>query len=396
MCESTSTSDAEQEIFLFNESSFANLFESSKFNSINASIDNTFMNLLSHSERSLRLFGNDEDFYTELESLKNMEFSSYDLDDADIPESSVVSSPRFNSLMNSVTSMDHDTNEEPSKEETDLEYNNFYEDEKLINESIIASCTLTKTMLNTSSSNVSELSSAESSTQKNSTPIQRLNPKGRIISLRKKILTKPSNNSLILQESLNSPSIKPKRYMQKSERNRIAYKYYRRNKLHENNIVNIPKFNETTMNRMSKNLNLVSYKQSSKVEKLLNDSRGMRKYLIDYDGLMLHQKKKQLTNLTYASLLNITSNNTTQIVNHSSRSSSPKLNISSLKSASCPSRLVHGFNSSVSRSLYRSKNLKTTSDRTMSGNTLTESTNFAIVSSQCSSNRCSSGYLTEC
>ena len=150
---------------------------------------------------------------------------------------------------------------------------------------------------------------------------------------------------------------------------------------------------------MSKNLNLVSYKQPTKVEKLLNDSRGMRKYLIDYNGLMSHQKKNQLTNLTYASLLNITSNSITQVANLTSGASSPRMFVSSLKSISCPSRLARDFNeSSASRSLFKSRQFKgqLKGDFTVSGNIYADSSNYAIASSRCSSNRCSSGYLTEC
>jgi hypothetical protein len=405
MRESCSVSDSEHEIFLFNESSFANLFDSSKFNSITNSTDNTFMNLLSQSERSFRLLGTDEDFYSELENLKHLELSGFDLEEADLPESSTVSSPRFNSLMNSVTSMDLENNEAHLKEDTDSEYNNFYEDEKLINESIIASCTLTNTELNSSSSNLSDLSSAESSTQKNSTPILRFTRKNRIASLRRKLLSKSSNSSLLAKDGLNNSTLngKSKRYLPKCERNRIAHKFYRRNRAPASNVNNIAKFNETILNRMSTNFNLVSYKQPSKVEKLLNDSRGMRKYLIDYDGLMSHQKKNQLTNLTYASLLNITSNNVTQIANFTSGASSPRMFVNSLKSISCPSRLARNLNTSLlsgsdNRYMFKSRQFKSQlkSNRTVSGNIYADSSNFAFASSRCSSNRCSSGYLTEC
>lgn len=48
---------------------------------------------------------------------------------------------------------------------------------------------------------------------------------------------------------------------------------------------------EQTVNNIANKLNLRFYKPSGKVEKLLNDSRGMKKYLIDYDILMSQKKR---------------------------------------------------------------------------------------------------------
>lgn len=384
-----SLSDLEHEIFLFNESSFANLFDSSKFNTIddnnksNNDINHTtFMNLLSQSEKSFKLLGTDEDFYSELENLKHLELSSFDLEnDADmLPESSTVSSPRFNSLMNSVTSMDLMDND-------DLKYE-FSEDEKLINESIITSCTLTND-LNVSSSNISESNSSNSN--KNSTPIQKTRRKMRTVSLRTKLLSKSSNTSLIP----NSPN-KSKKFLPRCERNRIANQFYKRKRITSSDLNWIVKFNESILSGMSKNLKLASYKQPTKVEKLLNDSRGMRKYLIDYDGLMTH--KKNLTNLTYASLLNITN-----VTSLSPGPSSPKVFVNSLKSISCSpkfGRLCGGSsNSSFNKSVFKSKLKCHTRNSTMLGNIYFDDSRLSGNSANCSrlsSNRCSSGYLTEC
>jgi hypothetical protein len=51
------------------------------------------------------------------------------------------------------------------------------------------------------------------------------------------------------------------------------------------NISNTISINNTNLNTINTKNN-VNYKPSIKVEKLLNDTRGMRKYLIDYDCLM--------------------------------------------------------------------------------------------------------------
>ena len=64
--------------------------------------------------------------------------------------------------------------------------------------------------------------------------------------------------------------------------------------------------NATISATNNKNANLKLYKPSFKVEKLLNDSRGMKKYLIDYDCLMKSSKQKAVVPKTF-SLNNLSS-----------------------------------------------------------------------------------------
>jgi hypothetical protein len=60
---------------------------------------------------------------------------------------------------------------------------------------------------------------------------------------------------------------------------------------------------------VSKNTNLKLYKPSFKVEKLLNDSRGMKKYLIDYDCLMKSNKQHVSKTFSLNNLSSIVTNN---------------------------------------------------------------------------------------
>jgi len=55
--------------------------------------------------------------------------------------------------------------------------------------------------------------------------------------------------------------------------------------------------NVTVSSSKNETSNLKSYKPSFKVEKLLNDSRGMKKYLIDYDCLMTSSKQQQYSSI---------------------------------------------------------------------------------------------------
>lgn len=376
-------SDAENEVFLFNESSFANLFESSKFNTIDiAEVPNSsdYINLFNHSGKSFKLLGTDEDFFSELteETLKSLEISSFDLNDNEnqLLDSSPASSPRFNSLFNSLSSMDIDLNQiKDSNDSTSaLDNYNFFEDERLINESIIASCTLTsdnniRDLSTTSSSNVSQVSSENISRQR-STPKQRGIRKQ--LSLRNKVLTKVK----MCDNSFQSQSPKNKRFLPKKERNRIAGKFNKRART-SSKIANVKlvEFNNSLLKTMSKNLKLASYKPSTKVEKLLNDTRGMRKYMIDYDGLMT-QRQQNFVNLTYASLVNISAANATldssKMISHSLKtlSSTPRINKLDL------------IKSHLRASIRNRSVCVNQRDLTMTN--------------KLASNRSSSGYLTDC
>lgn len=325
-------SDAENEVFLFNESSFVNLFDSSKFNTI---MSETNFNLLSQSEKSLKFLGTDEDFFSELteENLKLLEMTNFDLNSLTeelLDSCSIASTPRFNSLFNSLTSMDLENCE---IKDTDslygLDNENFtFEDEKLINESIIASCTLTSENMNesiSSYSNLSEFSSQES--QKSSTPI----------------VIKRKRKSMPLKESvINSPS-KHKKFLPKCERNRIAHKFYKRTRANPKS-VQMVRISDTMLKQMSQDLKLASYKPSDKVEKLLNDSRGMLKYMVDYEGSD-EINPKNFVNLTYASLMNLTNSNPTIL-------ESTKMFSNSLKSISSTPSISNKFSSNRSSSGY--------------------------------------------
>lgn len=358
-------SDAENEVFLFNESSFVNLFESSKFNSIVS--DKNFTSLVEDSVKSFRLLDSDEDFYSELneDNLKLLEMNDLELNSYDdaLLDSSVYSSPRYNSLFNSLASMDSHTKE--IIKDTDsiygIENDVFFEDEKLINESLIESCTLTEEQdFKSSYSNISEaLSSSSFEHITNSPPLQ-------------------ANRKRKLTETSRFEQSKPKKFLPKFDRNRNARRFYNRSRTSSKKI-QISTFNDTILKKMTKNLKLGSYKPSNKVEKLLNDSRGMRKYLIDYDGMM--PEPRPLTNLTYASLLNITFNNTSQSNTTVYKSSSSLSNC--LRSISCTTRLDRYASMKLRKNRPQNRHTSVSYSKTITGN-------------QLACNRASSGYLTDC
>lgn len=348
--ENVDQSDAENEVFLFNESSFVNLFDSSKFNSIVS--DKNFTNLVEDSAKSFKLLDSDEDFYSELneDNLKLIEMSGLGLYDDALLDSSIYSSPRYNSLFNSLASMDSQTKEiKDSDSIYGIENDVFFEDEKLINESLIESCTLTEERDFNDKSSYSDISEVLSSSSfehiTNSTPIQ------------------PNRKRKLTQQTEQS---KPKKFLPKLDRNRNARRFYNRNSRTSSKKIRISSFNDTILHKMTKNLKLSSYKPSNKVEKLLNDSRGMRKYLIDYDGMM--PEPRALTNLTYASLLNIT--NTATVY----------------KSASNLSRCLRSI-SCTTRNRLRSR--ATSVSYAHSKTTISENNKLSC-------NRSSSGYLTDC
>ena len=377
------SSDVENEVFLFNESSFANLFESSKFNTVDiAEVINTnnkdYINLFNNSEKSFKLLGTDEDFFCELteETLKSLEMSDLNENENQFFDSSPASSPRFNSLFNSLSSMDLELNHiKDTDSSCALESYNFFEDERLINESIIASCALTsgnhvRDLSTTSSSNVSEVASENG--RQVSTPIQNKRFR-KPVSLRNKLLAKVK----ISEEFYQQQSPKSKRFLPKKERNRIACKLNKRDRTSsKTSNIKLVEFNTSLLKKMSKNLNLASYKPSTKVEKLLNDTRGMRKYMIDYDGLMV-QRQHNFVNLTYSSLVNLTNSNNLTL------ESSKLLLSNSLKALSNTPRINR-------LDLLKPHLRASIRNRSVCVNQRDSTAN------KLSSNRSSSGYLTDC
>lgn len=120
----------------------------------------------------------------------------------------------------------------------------------------------------------------------------------------------PRNRKLIFNRTIAKldlqlvDMLKTKRFRSKMERlNHTRNFYSRRNRTTGGEVV------EATPRRGVK----LGYKPSFKVEKLLNDSRGMKKYLIDYDCLMHTQlgsgKKLENETLKCASSLSISNGN---------------------------------------------------------------------------------------
>ncbi|RNA21278.1 hypothetical protein BpHYR1_050114 [Brachionus plicatilis] len=112
-------------------------------------------------------------------------------------------------------------------------------------------------------------------------------------------------NSLLFQ----SGHSRSKKLRSRTQRLRQTHNFYRRHQ--RTSSLNVPVPNG------AKNFLTKKYRPSFKVEKLLNDSRGMKKYLVDYDGLISHKSQRQhhittaLNNLN--SLLSTSSNSMTSI-----------------------------------------------------------------------------------
>lgn len=227
----------------------------------------------------------------------------------------------------------------------------------------------------TSNQSTSSLNSTLSSSTKESTKIK---IKKAYSSLKRSmtIKNKIDKGHIRLNKSLNtcdSSLIKTKKFRTRFERIKQTKKFYQRrqrtcslssqcNQADSTQILlNLIQYQSRT-NKLSSS----SYKPSFKVEKLLNDSRGMKKYLIDYDCLMSHQKKTiSLSNLNSFKL-------SYDNVNQESMASSLETN----------SVLFDKFRSSFML-FNNNSNAEIISDN-----------NQHCVDKK--SNRCSSGYLSDC
>ena len=101
--------------------------------------------------------------------------------------------------------------------------------------------------------------------------------------------SKTHKNSLF---SKMNDSSKTKKFRSRIERLRQTKNFYRRQRTSSLNVQSMNQMENVFLQTENKEK---SYKPSFKVEKLLNDSRGMKKYLIDYDFLMSHQRKRKNT-----------------------------------------------------------------------------------------------------
>lgn len=90
-------------------------------------------------------------------------------------------------------------------------------------------------------------------------------------------------------------SSKTKKFRSRIERLRQTKNFYRRQRTSSLNVQTMTQIENVFTQIENDNNKVKSYKPSFKVEKLLNDSRGMKKYLIDYDFLMSHQRKRKNT-----------------------------------------------------------------------------------------------------
>lgn len=111
--------------------------------------------------------------------------------------------------------------------------------------------------------------------------------------LKSKINKYLKSQSLVLDQTdylsfLNDFNSKQKKFKSKYERFNNASKFYRRQRKRTSTIRQHLSF--ASSGNIVPVLRATSYKPSIKVEKLLNDTRGMRKYLIDYNCLMSTNK----------------------------------------------------------------------------------------------------------
>ena len=142
---------------------------------------------------------------------------------------------------------------------------------------------------------------------------------------------------------MNELNSKNKKFRSKYERFSYANKFYKRQQRKRTSTIKHSLSSASIGHLNLGETNPTTYKPSVKVEKLLNDTRGMRKYLIDYDFLMSNK-----ANFT---------NETTKQINDS--------------------LLFEKFRSSF-----------------LNENSVLDSSEFMFQ--QTSSNRCSSGYLSDC
>jgi hypothetical protein len=126
------------------------------------------------------------------------------------------------------------------------------------------------------------------------------------------------------------------------------------------------------------NKNLKLYKPSFKVEKLLNDSRSIKKYLIDYDLIM---KPKCSTKPKTVSLSNLTSFNEFEMNYDINRSDETIQNMESQSLEQI--RATTGLISSLPLQIEKSLDIEE------------DQNDCSSTSSGFNHNRCSSGYLSD-
>lgn len=301
----------------------------------NESFDAIQLNLRRKSINSLQ----DEDFYTSFEMLKNLnklyenvqyenESVAMDSMEGELMElSEYMDESAFNSVLFEQLKNDHETSSE-SKLFTWQEFN------------------LCQSLgrYTQSNSSISSVSSTPSSvdTRVKSYRIMR--------------------NSLLFKTSES----RGKKLRSRTERLRQAKNFYKRHQ--RTSSLSVPVENGV------KHFVSNKYRPSFKVEKLLNDSRGMRKYLVDYDGLMSQTNKRKRKNTISLSNLNSLCNDSQSFMSTSASSlSSIEFDLTNENELGC---------SNLRGALIFEDSLEEKEN----------SLNLNIPSS----NRCSSGYLSDC
>ena len=239
----------------------------------------------------------------------------------------IEDSVNYNSIFESIISMDTGVDHESDTSEYELSTNTIKLNDSEKNDETISSEVKISSSMSDSMSSINSLASLN----------YEKSPKTKARSLRQSLNC--LNKSLNTCENILR---KNKKYRPRCERVKYALKFYKRQRCstlqvnHPNNIL---------------------YRPSFKVEKLLKDSRGMRKYLIDYDILMLQNNKNDNQSFLLMERLKAMRNQS------------------------------ENFSSSSSRTTFSDvESLKR----------LSKSLALEESSKRLSSNRCSSGYLSDC
>lgn len=285
-----------------------------KLNSMNIDMDvNNLEQTMTTTTKS-----NATNDFIEMMMIDNMDFTVEEYIDEDVDEQEPI---MLYSQMNESSFASNNSNTSTSS--------------ALSSSSSLSSVSLTSREANASFSQVTNNTSTVNSTSGSS----RIKMQNSYVLLKRRMMQqmnkrKHLNKSETVQEQTMSEHIlKDKRFRNKGQRVKHARKFYQRQRTSStklsidlndtsltklkasneinNNTQNINETNnsnnnnsQTTRDEMltpnvtvssskSETSNLKSYKPSFKVEKLLNDSRGMKKYLIDYDCLMTSSKQQQ-------------------------------------------------------------------------------------------------------
>lgn len=315
------TTFTEPEIFLFNESFDLNLLNLKKRKSINSINNNddedSFLinNLNKLYKNEMIEFDNDFNFDD-----KSINFSTtYSLDlDTMVVDQECLETSNYadigDSIFNSILfdeSLDKTVISTPieqsSPAETLLTRQSLKLDRSLNLGSLCFSLGLLSQDVSTQSS--SSFNSVDSMNSTSSSESRKIRSRNAYRSLKRSLAlrSKARKGQIRLNKSLDqqdSSILRHKKFRNRFQRIKETKKFYQRRQR------TISLLNQTEMSKFAQNdltsLNTEvdfetqdqqfrSYKPSFKVEKLLNDTRGMKKYLIDYDCLMSQQKFSSLS-----------------------------------------------------------------------------------------------------